>query len=67
MRISDFWLRLDSAFTQGHAQHVYRTHILWMLGNRTADQAIEAGEDPRIVWESLCQEFDLDEDEHYPQ
>jgi hypothetical protein len=37
-------------------------HVLTGLGGRTAEQAIEAGVDPRDVWWALCADFDVPRD-----
>lgn len=34
-------------------------HVLTRLGGRTAEQAIEAGVEPRAVWRALCADFDV--------
>ena len=37
------------------------SHVLSRLG-KTAEEAIEAGEEPRNVWWELCRDFDIPEE-----
>lgn len=36
-----------------------RDHVFSELGGRTVDQALEAGVEPRQVWRSVCEAFDI--------
>lgn len=44
-------------FGQVYGDALLRDHILLELDGRTAEQAIEAGQEPREVWRALCEEF----------
>lgn len=39
--------------------------VLSALGDRTADEALRAGVDPRAVWLALCAETDVPEERRY--
>lgn len=39
--------------------------MLSALGDRTADEALRAGADPREVWLALCAETDVPEERRY--
>ena len=34
-------------------------HVFSALGGRTADEALAAGEDPKVVWFAVCDDFDV--------
>lgn len=43
-----------------------RDLVIPSLGNRTAAQALDAGETPRAVWDALCREMDVPLAERVP-
>ncbi|GAB3252587.1 DUF3046 domain-containing protein [Kineosporia babensis] len=59
MRSSEFWDLVDEEFGRAHGRTLVRDHVLLELGNRTAEQAIEAGEPLREVWFALCDSMDV--------
>lgn len=59
MRHSEFWSLVDGEFGPGYGRTLTRDHVVGALGHRTADQALEAGVDPRTVWFALCDEFEV--------
>jgi hypothetical protein len=42
-------------FGQAYAQVITRDLVLGALGDRTAEAALAAGEDPKDVWLALCE------------
>ncbi len=56
MRLSEFHRRANDVFGENHADWVLHSHYLSSLGS-TAEVAIEAGVDPRVVWKILCEDF----------
>lgn len=54
MRVSEFWRLMDGEFGAASGQHLAASLNLSSLGSRTAQSALEAGVDPREVWEALC-------------
>ena len=41
------------------AAAVARDHVFAELGDRTVEQALEAGIDPRKVWLAVCEVYDV--------
>jgi Protein of unknown function (DUF3046) len=46
-------------FGPGYAESVARDHVLAELSGRTADQALAAGIDAKLVWRAVCEEFEV--------
>ncbi|HET6909439.1 MAG TPA: DUF3046 domain-containing protein [Mycobacteriales bacterium] len=59
MRVTDFWDRMESRFGPAYAASVARDQVIGRLGNRTPQQALEAGEDVREVWLAVCEHFEV--------
>lgn len=59
MRLSEFWALMDQEFGSAYARTLARSHAIHAFGDRTAEEAIEAGEPVRRVWEALCDDFDV--------
>ncbi|MBT0773880.1 DUF3046 domain-containing protein [Kineosporia sp. J2-2] len=59
MRSSEFWELVDDEFGRAHGRTLVRDHVLLELGNRTAEQAMDAGEPYRDVWFALCRSMDV--------
>ncbi len=59
MRSSEFWELVDEEFGRAHGRTLVRDHVLLELGNRTAEQAMKAGEPLREVWFALCDAMDV--------
>ncbi|MCK0092156.1 DUF3046 domain-containing protein [Rhodococcus sp. HNM0563] len=57
MRLTEFHEMVRDEFGQVYGDALLRDHILLELDGRTAEQAIEAGQEPREVWRALCEEF----------
>lgn len=55
MRLSHFNTLMTDEFGPAYAQVIARDLVLGSLGDRTADQALAAGEDPKDVWLALCE------------
>ena len=55
MRLSQFNTLMTDEFGQAYAQVISRDLVLGALGDRTANQALAAGEDPKDVWLALCE------------
>lgn len=60
MHLSEYYQLLDLAFGPERGAWVSHSHILTPFG-ATADELIEAGTDPGLVWQGLCDEFELPE------
>jgi len=59
VRVTDFWDRMESRFGSAYAVSVARDQVIGRLGNRTPQQALEAGEDVREVWLAVCEHFEV--------
>lgn len=64
MRRSEFLRAVDLEF--GARASMLKTDlVLDALGNRTADEALEAGVAPREIWLALCEETDVPAERRY--
>jgi Protein of unknown function (DUF3046) len=59
VRASEFWELMRAEFGGGYAATLAREHVVSALGERTADDALAAGIDPRDVWLALCADLDV--------
>ncbi|MGA8045706.1 MAG: DUF3046 domain-containing protein [Dermatophilaceae bacterium] len=62
MWLSEFWTLMRDEFGDGPAQALAHSHVLGTLGDRTAEEALEAGLPPREVWLALCRDLDVPEE-----
>lgn len=61
MRHTEFWKRLESAVGPARTRAWASSHVMPALGNRTAVEALEAGEDPKTVWAVVHRTLELPE------
>ena len=59
VRLSEFWTLVDDEFGRAQGRTLVRDHVVGALGHRTAEQALEAGEEPREVWLALVADLDV--------
>lgn len=52
---------MEQVFTPGYAHSVATDLVLASLGGRSAQQAIDDGVAPDLVWEALCEATDQPE------
>lgn len=50
---------MSEEFGDGYAATLAREHVVSALGERTAEQALAAGFDPREVWLALCADLQV--------
>lgn len=50
---------MDDEFGAVRAGSIARDHVFSALGDRSVEQALEAGEEPRDVWRAVCAEFEV--------
>ena len=62
MWLSEFWTLMRDEFGDGPAQALARSHVLGALGDRTAEEALEAGVPPREVWLAHVRDLDVPEE-----
>lgn len=54
-----FWQLMDEEFGAGYARTLAAHHVLGQLGGVTAMQALDRGDQPRLVWLALCDDLDV--------
>jgi hypothetical protein len=55
---------MRAQFGETYAESVAKDHVLAPLGDRTVDQALADGEDPKVVWRAVCEVFRVPERLH---
>ena len=63
MRHTEFWARMHAALGEAYAPVWASQQVLASLGGRTVDQALAAGESPKLVWRAVVERLDLPESE----
>jgi Protein of unknown function (DUF3046) len=61
VRLTVFWELMRAQFGDSYAASVARDFVLTGLGGRTAEQALADGEEPKAVWQAVCEAFDVPE------
>ena len=61
MRHTEFWARMDQALGTTYSRVWARQQVLADLGGRTVDEALEAGEAPKLVWRVVAATLALPE------
>lgn len=61
MRLTEFHQLLTDEFGGAEGRWIAHSHVLSSF-NATPDELIDAGVDPREIWEGLCRDFDVPED-----
>ena len=59
MRITEFRALMVAHFGDLRAPSVARDHVFSALAGRTADEALAAGEDPKVIWRAVCDDLDV--------
>lgn len=59
MRLREFWLLVDDVLGTSLGRALTGELVVGALGNRTAQQALDDGEEPRTVWHALCDALDI--------
>lgn len=50
---------MDEEFGRLRGGSMMVDHVLTELDGQTAEQALEAGVDPREIWRALCRDFEV--------
>ena len=61
MRHTEFWDRMELVLGRAYAQVWASQQVLSDLDSRTVDQALAAGEPPKIVWRAVAEALALPE------
>ncbi len=59
MRITAFRRLMSDEFGDVRADMLARDHVFSSLGNRTVDQALEAGLPTKEIWRAVCEAFEV--------
>ncbi|SDC70485.1 Protein of unknown function [Sanguibacter gelidistatuariae] len=59
MRNREFWQLVDEVFGPTYGRTLAADQVLSALGDRTVEQSIEDGVEPREVWHALCDAMDV--------
>ena len=59
MHEREFWELLDEVFGRSYGRSLARDQRLTALGSRTVVEALAAGEEPRTVWNVLCDQMEV--------
>jgi hypothetical protein len=59
--LTEFRGLMVAQFGPARAASVAADHVFSVLGGRTVDQALAAGDDPKRVWFAVCDDFDVPE------
>jgi hypothetical protein len=57
MRLTDFWARMREQFGDAYAESVAKDFVLAGLGDRTVSKALADGEDAKVVWRAVTEQF----------
>ena len=56
---------MQRQFGPVRAASVAHDHVFAALGGRSVDEALDAGEDPKLVWFAVCDTFEVPGDLRY--
>jgi Protein of unknown function (DUF3046) len=59
MRLTEFWDRMESALGAAYARSWARQQVLAGLGERTVQEALDAGWDAKRVWREVHKALEL--------
>lgn len=65
MRLSEFQRAVRDEFGESYGASVVKDVVIGALGDRTARQALDDGEDAREVWLALCEAMDVPRNRWY--
>jgi hypothetical protein len=50
---------MEHQFGAAYAESIARDHVFAALGERTVNEALEAGVEPKEVWLAVCDAFEV--------
>lgn len=59
MRHTEFWARMEQALGPAYARSWAGQYVLAELDGRTVDEALAAGEEPKVVWRAVWETLGL--------
>jgi hypothetical protein len=61
VRVTEFWDRMRAQFGEVYAQSLAKDYVFACLGDRTIERALADGEDVKVIWRAVSEEFDVPE------
>jgi hypothetical protein len=61
VRVTEFWDRMRAQFGEVYAQSLAKDYVFASLGDRTIERALADGEDVKVIWRAVSEEFDVAE------
>ncbi|WP_018143603.1 DUF3046 domain-containing protein [Alloscardovia criceti] len=65
MREREFWQLLEEVFGRVYGRSLAHDQTLEKLDNRTVNEAIKDGVEPRIVWNILCDHMEIPDSQRW--
>jgi DUF3046 family protein len=62
VRLTVFWQKMRGQFGDAYAASVAKDYVLAGLGGRTVDQALAEGIEPKVIWQAVCEAFEIPEE-----
>jgi hypothetical protein len=59
MRHTEFWERMELVLGEAYAHVWAQQQVLSALGGHTVEQALAAGEPPKVVWRAVAEALSL--------
>ncbi len=59
MRHTEFWQRMEAALGPDYARFWAHQTVMSELAGRTPEQALDAGEAPKVVWRAVWEKLGL--------
>lgn len=57
----EFWQLLEEVFGRSYGRSLAQDQAIAALDNRTVLEALADGVEPRIIWNHLCDQMDIDD------
>jgi hypothetical protein len=61
VRLTEFWRRMKTQFGEVYADSLAKDFVFANLGGRTIERALAEGVDAKVVWRSVCDQFNVPE------
>ncbi|WP_420829256.1 DUF3046 domain-containing protein [Bifidobacterium simiiventris] len=65
MREREFWALLEEVFGRGYGRSLAKDQGLVELGGMSVVEALASGEEPRVVWNVLCDQMDVPDSQRW--
>ena len=65
VREREFWELLEDVFGRSYGRSLSRDQGLTALGGMSVVEALAAGEEPRTVWNVLCDQMDIPDERRW--